>query len=173
MNQTTIEPLFSADAIASRMRELGQEIRARSGDAEVFLLGILKGSSCFLADLLRAVPGDVGYGYIDVIRDVPDTIAGEALEIDFLRFTDIRNRNVYVLKDVVATGVIENWLFNQLRVSGPASLSLVALLDRADVRTVDVTADFSAFRVGEGTFAGYGLEYEGRYGNLPYIGRVG
>jgi hypoxanthine phosphoribosyltransferase len=165
-----IEPLFTAEAIAARVRELGAEIRSDAGDAEVFLLCILKGASLFLADLLRTISGDVSYGFIDVVRDGADT--NEALEIDFLSFTDIRGRNVYVLKDVVNTGVIENYLLSQLRMHEPAKLRLVALLDRTDARTVDVQADFRAFTIEDGTFAGYGLEHERRFGNVPFIGRV-
>lgn len=165
-----IEPLFTADAIAARVRELGAEIRSDAGDSEVFLLCILKGASLFLADLLRATSGDVSYGFIDVVRDGADT--NEALEIDFLSFTDIRRRNVYVLKDVVNTGIIENYLLSQLRMHEPAKLRLVALLDRPDARTVDVTTDFRAFTIQDGTFAGYGLEHERRFGNVPFIGRV-
>ncbi|HEX8617922.1 MAG TPA: tRNA lysidine(34) synthetase TilS [Thermoanaerobaculia bacterium] len=164
-------PVFSADAIRARVTELGNEIRTDAGDAEVFLLGILKGTSVFLADLLRAVPGEVSYGYIDVVRDAADTDTN-ALEIDFLSFTDIRGRNVYVLKDVVNTGVIENYLLTQLRMHAPASIRLVALLDRTDARTVDVQTDFRAFTIEDGTFAGYGLEHERRFANCPFIGRV-
>jgi hypoxanthine phosphoribosyltransferase len=169
---TEIRPLYSAEAIAARVRELAADIRRDSGDAEVFFLCILKGASVFLADLLRAVTGDVSYGFIDVIRDAEGNSTADALEIDFLSFTDIRGRHVFVLKDVVNTGIIENYLLSQLRQHGPATLRLVALLDRTDARTVDVKADFSAFTVADGTFAGYGLEHERRFGNLPFIGRV-
>ena len=167
-----ITPVYSAEAIAARIRELGVEIRNDTGDGEVFLLGILKGASCFLSDLMRAVPGEVSYGFIDVVREAADNQIADALEIDFLSYTDIRDRSVYVLKDVVNTGVIENYLLSQLRMHGPASLRLVALLDRPDVRTVDVTADFAAFTISDGIFAGYGLEHERRFGNLPWIGRI-
>ena len=170
---TEILPLFDAEAIAERVRDLAREIRKDSGDAEVFFLCILKGASVFLADLLRAVSGDVSYGFIDVIRDAEGNSTADALEIDFLSFTDIRGRHVFVLKDVVNTGIIENYLLSQLRQHAPATLRLVALLDRPDARTVDVQADFSAFTITDGTFAGYGLEHERRFGNLPYIGRVG
>jgi hypoxanthine phosphoribosyltransferase len=171
---TEIKPVFSAEDIAARIRELGAELRADAGDSEVFLLGILKGTALFLADLLRAVPGDVSYAFIDVVRDVADNETADALEIDFLSFTDIRGRNVYVLKDVVATGVIENYLLSQLRTHEPASIHLVALLDRQNARTVDLTTDFRAFSIeGDGTWAGYGLEQQSRFGNLPFIGRVG
>jgi hypoxanthine phosphoribosyltransferase len=168
-----ITPVFTAEQIAARMRELAAEIRNDAGTAEVFLLGILKGTSCFLADLMRAIPGDVSYGFIDVVRDIADHQLADAVEIDFLSFTDIRDRRVYVLKDVVSTGVIENYLLTQLRLHAPATLRLVALLDRPDSRTADVTTDFRAFAIKEeGTWVGFGLEQERRFGNLPYIGRI-
>ena len=172
MEKTELAPAFSADAIATRVRELAAEIRHDAGDAEVFLLGILKGTSVFIADLLRALPGEVSYGFIDVIRDTAETHGTDALEIDFLSFTDIRGRDVYVLKDVVNTGVIENYLLTQLRMHAPSRLRLVALLDRTDARTVDIRTDFRAFTIQDGTFAGYGLEHDRRFANLPYIGRV-
>lgn len=166
-----ITQVFAADEIAARVRALGQEIRNDAGSSEVFLLGILKGTAPFLADLLRAVEGDVSYGFIDVVRDTADDVT-DALEIDFLSFTDIRSRHVYVLKDVVNTGIIENYLLSQLRLHNPATLRLVALLDRLNARTIDVKTDFRAFTIDDGTFAGYGLEHERRFGNLPWIGRV-
>jgi len=165
-----IAPVYRAEEIAAEVSRLAAEIRKDAGDSEVFLLGILKGASIFLSDLLRALPGRVSYGFIDVVRDAADD--NDALEIDFLSFTDIRGRQVYVLKDVVNTGVIENYLLSQLRVHSPAALRLVALLDRPEARTVDIRTDFRAFTVSDGTFAGYGLEHEQRFGNLPFIGRV-
>ena len=168
-----ITPVFTEEQIRIRIREMGAAIRADAGDKEVFLLGILKGASLFLGDLLRAIPGDVSYGFIDVIRDAGDNQIADAIEIDFLSYTDIRRRNVYVLKDVVATGVIENYLLSQLRVHEPESLRLVALLDRPDARTVDVTTHFHCFAIGDGIYAGYGLEHDRRHANLPWIGRVG
>ncbi len=172
MQTTQITPLFSAEEIAARIHALGEEIRDAAGDDEVFLLGILKGASVFLSDLLRAVPGEVSYGFIDVIRDQADQ-GSDAMEIDFLSFTDIRGRNVFVLKDVVATGVIENYLLAHLRIHEPKNLRLVALLDRPEARTSDAITDFRAFTIDDGIFAGYGLEHERRFGNLPFIGRVG
>jgi hypoxanthine phosphoribosyltransferase len=173
MNSKDIQPVYEADVIAARVKELGAEIRAAAGDGEVFLLGILKGSSVLLADLLRNIGGEVSYAFIDVVRDAPDQQMSDAIEIDFMSFTDIRNRNVYVLKDVVSTGIIENYLLAQLRLHSPASIQLVALLDRPDARTVDLKADYVLFSITGGIYAGFGLEHEGRFGNLPWIGRVG
>lgn len=169
MNKLT--KVFGAHEIERRVAALAAEIRDDAGESPLFLLGILNGASCFLTDLLRRIHGDAGYGFIDVVRDVTHA-HDSALEIDFMSWIDIRGRNVYVVKDVVNTGVIETYLLTQLRQKNPASLKLVALIDRPDARTVDLTVDFVAFEGAEGTYVGYGLESEGRHGNLPYLALV-
>jgi len=164
-----ITKAFSAHEIERRVAALAAEIRDDAGEAPLFLLGILKGASCFLADLLRRIHGEAGYGFIDVVRDMTHTHGETTMEIDFLSWIDIAGRNVYVVKDVVTTGVIETYLLAQLRQKNPASLKLVALLDRPDARTVDLTVDFRAFEAAAEAYAGYGLEIDGRHGNLPYL----
>ena len=165
-----IKSAFTAKRIARRIEQVGAEIRKDAGNDEVFLLGVLKGAAFVVADLMRVIPGRASYSFIDVIRDTSDTVA--ALEIDFLSFTDIAGRHVYVIKDVVATGIIENYLLTQLRQRRPASLKLVALLDRPDARTVELETDYALFEVHDGSFVGYGLELDGQHGNLPYIGKL-
>ena len=167
-----IEQLYSAEEIGRRVREIGSAIRAEAGGGEVFLLGILKGASVFLSDLLRAIDGEVTYGFIDVVRDEADTGVASALEIDFVSYTNISGRDVYVIKDIVSTGVIESYLLAQLRLHTPKSLKLVALLDRPSLRTVDLTVDFRAFETDGGSYVGYGLELDAHHGNLPWIGRI-
>jgi hypoxanthine phosphoribosyltransferase len=164
---------FSDKQIARRIAKLGADIRKDAGKAEVFLLGVLKGASFFLADLMRAIPGEVSYGYINVIREMADTETASAMEIDYLQWSDIAGKHVYLLKDVVSTGVIETYLLQQLRQKNPAELRLVALVDRPTLRTVELEADYCAFEADHrGVFVGYGLELVGKHANLPYIGRV-
>ena len=165
-----IKSKFSANKIAKRVEKLAAEIRSDAGKADIFLLGVLKGTSCFLSDLIRQMPGNVSYGFIDVVRDIADAETATALEIEYFSYTDIGGKNVYLLKDVVSTGVIETYLMSQLRLDNPKSLKLVALLDRPGTRTVDLTVDFRGFEIEEGSYVGYGLELQGRHGNLPYIG---
>jgi hypoxanthine phosphoribosyltransferase len=169
-----VKSRFSRRQIAGRIARLGKTIRKDAGKGSaIFLIGILNGTAVFLSDLLRAIPGEVGYSFIDVIRDMSDTEIAEAMQIDFLSHVDIKDRNVYVIKDVVSTGVIETWLLGQLRQHGPASLKLVALLDRADLRTVDLRVDYALFEAHGADYVGYGLERGGRFGNLPFIGTIG
>lgn len=162
---------YSPSHIARRVAELGTQIRTDAGaDADIHLIGILKGAACFLTDLMRAIPGTVHYEFIDVIRDMSDTEVAEAMEIDFLTHFEMRGKQIYVLKDVVTTGVIESYLLTQFRQKSPRDLKLVALIDRPTQRTVEVAVDYRAFQADEGTFVGYGLEMDGRWANLPYIG---
>jgi len=168
-----VKKAFSDKQIARRIKKLGADIRKDAGKAEVFLLGVLKGASLFLADLMRAIPGEVSYGYINVIRDMADTETARAMEIDYLHWSDIAGKHVYLLKDVVSTGVIETYLLQQLRQKNPAELRLVALVDRPTLRTVALDVDYRAFEADHrGIFVGYGLELVGKHANLPYIGRV-
>jgi len=171
--RTRVKKAFSEKQIAKRISKLGAEIRKDAGKAEVFLLGVLKGASLFLADLMRAMPGDVSYGYINVVREMADTEIASAMEIDYLHWSDIAGKHVYLLKDVVSTGVIESYLLQQLKQKNPAELKLVALVDRPELRTVALDVDYRAFEADHrGVFVGYGLELYGKYANLPYIGRV-
>lgn len=168
MKADGVRPRFTEQQIASRVQELGRRIRVDAGDQEILLIGILKGSSVFLADLLRAISGEVRYQFVDVLRRSGSE--DEPMAINFLTHFDMEGKNLYLLKDVVATGVIENYLLTQFRTRNPALLRLVALLDRPNARRTAVQADYSAFEVGEGTFVGYGLDHQGRFENLPYIG---
>jgi len=168
-----IKKAFSEKQIARRIAKLGADIRKDAGKSEVFLLGVLKGASLFLADLMRAIPGEVSYGYINVIREMADTEIASAMEIDYLHRSDIRGKHVYLLKDVVSTGVIESYLLQQLRQKNPTQLKLVALVDRPELRTVELDVDYRAFEADHrGVFVGYGLELVGKHANLPFIGRV-
>ena len=93
MRPKKIKSTYSAKKIAQRIDALAKQIRKDTGPAEVFLLGVLKGTSCFLADLVRAIPGDVSYGFIDVVRDVADAETANALVIDYFSYIDIGRKN--------------------------------------------------------------------------------
>jgi hypoxanthine phosphoribosyltransferase len=171
MTETQPKERYSAASIARRIEELGATIRSDAGpDADIHLIGILKGAACFLADLMRAIPGTVHYEFIDVIRDMSDTEVAEAMEIDFLTHFDMRGKKIYLLKDVITTGVIESYLLTQFRQKGPDELKLVGLIDRPTQRTVEIPVDYRAFQADEGSFVGYGLEINRRWANLPYLG---
>ena len=172
IEEDAVTPVFDEKVIAGRIAELGSLIRQDAGSSEILLIGILKGTAVFLSDLMRSIEGRVRYHFVDVIRDQSDTEIAEAMQIDFMTHFEMKGQNIYLLKDVVTTGVIESYLLGQFRQRKPAALKLVALLDRPALRTEPVEVDYKAFEVEGGTFVGYGLEHGGRYGNLRFLGRL-
>jgi hypoxanthine phosphoribosyltransferase len=163
---------FTEEQIALRIAELGEAIRKDAGDRPIVLIPVLKGAAVFCSDLLRAIPGAVSYQFINVVQEESDTMVADATELNFLTHFDMKGQNLYLLKDVVSTGVIETYLLNQFRQKGPAMLRLVTLLDRPELRTAEVAVDFQGFEVGAGTFVGYGLEFRSQYGNLRYLATI-
>ena len=173
MKSEKSEVVHSAEEIASRVRELGEQIRSERGEGEILLLCLLKGAVVFTCDLLRAIPGDVKLEFVDKIQDIADTHIAQATEIDFFSHCDLRGKSVYMIKDVVSTGVIESYLLSHLRLKAPSDLKLVALIDRPDARTMPLEVDYAAFKGNEASipYVGYGLEGPTNRANLPFIAK--
>lgn len=168
-----IAPLFSAEELHRRVTELGQRLsEALPRDEEPLLLAILGGSLIFLADLVRALDRPVRFELVQVVY--ADHLDGdEVLEIGYPMPVELAGRDVVVVKDVVTSGVIESYLDQQLRGRGARSVRFAALIDRPEERKTAVDVEFRAFYAErQGLLVGYGLKHEGRFGNLPYIGRL-
>lgn len=167
-----MKKVITADQIAERARELGKQIRKDAGDDEIVLLAVLKGTTIFLADLLREIDGSVRYELINVVRSVADTETADALQINFMTNFLFEGTSTILLKDVVSTGVIETYLLDQLRQKHPIQMKLAALLDSPGQRTVPLEVDYQAFSVEDGTYVGYGLEKNREFSNLKDIYRL-
>ena len=167
-----IKVLYDAETIEQKVSELGERIEAaHSGDGLLFI-SIVGGSVVFLADLIRAVSGPVRYETVQVVYSAAGQ-QGDLLEIQYPISLDVKDQPVVIVKDVVSTGVPESYLINQFLQRQVERVQIAALIDLPEVRRVDVVADYSVFTPKRlGTFVGYGLKHEGRYGNLPYLGRI-
>ena len=122
-----------------------------------------------MADLARAIPRPSGCEYIDVIRKGDDE---EVTNLHFITSFDVQDANVIVLKDVTRSGIIETYLVNQLREQKPRSIRFAALVDRPQERKSSLLVDYVLFPSEEGILVGYGMEYQGEGGNLPFIAQV-
>lgn len=168
----TIESLYDADTIQQKITDLGQKIEQDLGDSDPWVISIVGGSVLFLADLIRALSQPVRFDFVQVQYSV-SAHDGDLLEIHYPISLDVTNQNLVIIKDVVISGVIENYLASQFRNRGAKKVIFAALIDVPDQRTTDFQPDYSLFRAErQGIFVGYGLKHEGRYGSLPYIGRV-
>ena len=164
-----LEPRYSPETIAERVDAVAHALDAEFAGQSLVLVSILKGASVFLADLARRISVPVACEYISVRRDKhPENI----LQIDFSTDFVIGGRPVLLLKDVVNTGVIETYLIDHLRDQGASMVKLAAIIDKAGDRTTDIVVAHPLFSAAGGHFAGYGMEYRGRYANLPYIAEV-
>jgi hypoxanthine phosphoribosyltransferase len=177
-----IEPLFDSEALRTQVAALGRRLGEDLAGEEPLLLALLGGSVIFLADLVRSIERPVRFELIHVgyQRGASPASAeaaaegeSEVLEIHYPLPIDIEGQSVVVVKDVVGSGVTEPYLEQQLRDRGARSVRFAALIDRPGERKTPFELHYQAFRTAEpGLLVGYGLKHEGRYGNLPYVGRL-
>jgi hypoxanthine phosphoribosyltransferase len=168
MDAPNFERRFEAEKIAARIAEIARRIDDDFRGRPLVLLSILKGAALFSADLARRLTVPIALEYISVRRDE----GSEILQIDFSTGRDLSGKSVLLLKDVVNTGVIETYLSDQLRGSGVESVRIAAIVDKPHERKTDLAVDYPLFTSEGGTFVGYGMEYRGRWGQLPYVGEI-
>jgi hypoxanthine phosphoribosyltransferase len=169
MNDERLERRYEADAIAARVAEVAAALDRDFGNRHLVLISILKGSSFLLADLARRIDSPVACEYISVRREED---SDQVLQIDFRTEFAMGTRPILLLKDVVGTGVIESYLIDHLEAQGASSIKLAAIIDKPEERTTDVVVDYPLFSAPHGVFAGYGMEFQGRHAQLPYIVEV-
>ena len=166
-----VDVVWTAEEIADRVRDLGRRL-ATELPPDPLLVSLLGGSVIFLADLVRAVDRPVRYEFIHV-ETSGGRKAGQPLALHYPIPFSVTDEEVVLLKDVVASGIPEAYLLDQMRQHGARRVWVAALVDLEDQRKADVAVDFRAFDAERaGTLVGYGLKFEGRYGNLPYVGRL-
>lgn len=161
----SVHLLADRDRLAQRVGEIGAELADGLAGRRPILVGVLDGAMPFLADLVRAAPIDLEVDMLGLTR------FGEAgrvsLAVDVA--TPLADRHVVLVEDLVDTGLTLRSLVAQLATRGPASITVVTLLDRRERRIVDVDVDHAGFVVGDEFVVGYGLDWEGRYRNLPSL----
>lgn len=167
-----IETLFDAEIVRESVDELGRRIGQELGEAEPLLIAILGGSVIFLADLVRAIGRPVRYELVQVAYSDGDEGSG-VLQIHYPIPFETEGQDVILVKDIVTSGVIETYLEQQFLDRGARSVRFAALVDMPVERKTELEVDYRAFTTErQGTLVGYGLKHEGRYGNLPSIGRL-
>jgi hypoxanthine phosphoribosyltransferase len=168
-----IEQLLSAKSIAARVEGLAAEItRAFAGTEKLVVVGLLRGSFVFIADLVREIDLPVEVDFLEA------SSYGDAMhssrEVRILKDLrgEIAGRDVLVVEDIVDTGVTLHHVKNLLLSREPRRLEVCALLDKPSRREVDIKATWTGFEIPDEFVVGYGIDYAQRDRNLPYIGTV-
>jgi len=172
MTTSEIEPIFYAERIRARVSELAREIESNLGDRDPLILLLLDGSFIFVADLVRSMKSPLRYEFIHT-RYSNDGGASQPKEIRFPIPVDVADEVILAVKDVVDSGITEAYLRSQLEQHGAEEVRIVALVDMPSQRKTEVAVDYRGFETQRrGILVGYGMKYERRYGNLPFIGRL-
>lgn len=159
--------LISERRIRRRVRELGAQITTDYRNRETTLLGVLNGSVCFLADLVRQVPLPVSVDFVR-LASYRGVESGEIRTSGSLD-PDVSGRHVLIVEDIVDTGATMGFLVDRLTGLGAQSVEICTLLDKPGRRERQVEIGYWGFRVPDEYVVGYGLDYEGLYRNLPHI----
>ena len=169
MDKDIQEILISEEEIQKRVAEIGEQITRDFADKDPVFIGVLKGCFIFMADLMRCVSVDCSMDFMAVSSYRGTTSTG-AVSINKDLSAPIEGRHIILVEDILDSGVTLNYLKSYLQVRKPASIRIATLLDKPARRKADIYADYSCFDVPDAFVVGYGLDYNERYRNLPYIG---
>ena len=161
-------PLISEDEIKEKTRELGVKISEDYKDLDLVLVGVLKGSFIFLADLTRQINIDHD---IDLVGASSYEGTATTGQIVFTKQPDLEleGRDVLLVEDIVDTGLTLSKIIEFVQLLNPRSIKICTLIDKEERREVDLDVNYSCFTLEKGFIVGYGLDYNERYRNLPAI----
>lgn len=169
-----IEVMISEKKIAKCISELGQSINENyaSSDSETILVGLLRGSFIFMADLCRAVtiPHEVDFMSVSSYGNKMSSTRDVKILKDLDE--DIRNKNVLIVEDIIDSGNTLNRVCKILQLRQPKSISICTLLDKPNRREVQVSVKWVGFTIPDEFVVGYGIDYAQQYRHLPYIGKI-
>ncbi len=168
----TIKELFSEETVDARIRELGEQISKDYAGKEVHLICVLKGGSFFMCELAKRITVPVYLDFMSVSSYGSETTSSGVVKIVKDLDSPLKGKDVIVVEDIVDTGHTLSYLLGMLQSREPASLRLCTLLDKPDRRVAEVPVDYIGFTIPDKFIVGYGLDYDQKYRNLPYIGTV-
>lgn len=155
-----------SDAVNSIAEKINEDYRGR----ELVVVGILKGSALFLADLFRRLELRCTLDFMAVSSYGSSTVSGGGLKFRKDLDTDISGKDVLIVEDILDTGNTLYRLRDHLMKRSPASLKICTLFDKPSRRIAEITADYFGFEIGDEFIVGYGLDFDEHYRNLPYVG---
>ncbi len=167
-----IEVLLTEKEVDDRIQAIGEQISRDYEGKQVHLVCVLKGGSFFMCELAKRISVPVSLDFMSVSSYGSDTKSSGVIKIVKDLDESLKDKNVIVVEDIVDSGRTLSYLLKMLQARGPKSLALCTLLDKPERRVVDVNVNYTGFQIPDEFVVGYGLDYDQRYRNLPYIGVV-
>ncbi|MBR2739482.1 MAG: hypoxanthine phosphoribosyltransferase [Oscillospiraceae bacterium] len=162
--------LFTEEQIKARVEELGKQISADFKGEDIVVIGLLKGCFMFIADLMRAIDTNVAVDFMVVSSYGSGVVSSGEIKVRKDYSIDIEGKNVLVIDDILDTGRTLAFVKDYLIVKSPKTIKLCTLLDKPERKTSKVEVDYVGFSVPDEFVVGYGLDYDEKYRNLPFIG---
>ncbi len=173
IKESDLKVLFDAEAIQQEIAKLGKQLNNIYKDEEIYLICVLKGSVMFMADLAKHLKMPLKMEFIRLSSyGSAFTTSGKVNAVD-IALPDLNNKNVLIIEDIIDTGHTAKFLIDFINLNFKTKdLKFCSLLDKKVKREVDIDADYYCFEIDDKFLVGYGLDYDGYYRNIPYIGYV-
>ena len=168
----TVKEMLSEEELANRIKELGEQISKDYEGEEVFLVCILKGAAFFACELAKRISVPVTIDFMATSSYGAGTVSSGEVQIKKDLDLGVEGKNVIIVEDIIDSGNTLNYLSNIFKDRKAKSVKMCAMLDKPERREVDVPMDYIGFTIPDAFVVGYGLDYDQKYRNLPYIGVV-
>ncbi len=168
--------MISAEEISKRVKELGEQINAhyKDSDKELILIGLLRGSVIFMADLCREVTKAHEIDFMTVSSYInKSTVSSGDVKIIKDLDSEIKGKDVLIVEDIIDSGRTLSKVVEILQTREPNSIELCTLVSKPSRREIEMPVKFMGFEVEDRFIVGYGLDYDQKYRHLPYIGEIG
>lgn len=173
MKESDLKVLLSENQIQSAIAELGKKFNEVYKDEEVYLICVLKGSVMFMADLAKHLKMPVRMEFIRLSSYGSSTTSSGKVNAVDISLSDLNGKNVLIIEDIIDTGHTAKFLLDFIKHNFVTkSLNFCSLLDKKIKREVEIDPDYYVFEVDDKFLVGYGLDYDGYFRNLPYIGYI-
>lgn len=167
-----VKVLLTEEEVDRRIQEIGEQINRDYEGKQVHLICVLKGGAFFMCELAKRITVPVSLDFMSVSSYGSATKSSGVVKIVKDLDEPLKDKEVLVVEDIVDSGRTLSYLLEMLKDRGPKSVKLCTLLDKPERRVVDVHVDYTCFQIPDEFVVGYGLDYDQRYRNLPYIGVV-
>lgn len=162
-------PMVTQEEMRARIKELGKQIAADYAGKDLVLVGVLKGAYAFYADLARAIRIPMRVDFLIVASYGGQSKTSGKVKVITELTEDVKGKDVLLVEDIVDSGLTVQYLVKTLAKHKPKSIKVCTLLSKPDRRTIDVQLDYVGFKIPNKYVVGYGLDYQQKYRNLPYL----
>lgn len=169
MKQDIRQILIETDELQKRIKELGQEITKDYEDKDLVVICVLKGAVLFMSDLCKNIDLPLNMDFMAVSSYGSSTQSSGVVRILKDLDSSIEGKDVLIVEDIIDTGLTLSYLVENLKSRGPKSVKICTLLDKPERRKVDVKVDYIGFTIPDDFVVGYGLDFNEKYRNLPYV----